>query len=369
MFFRMSNSPPTFQRFMNGLLEKLYRHFKKKGVHNIRKIFCSYMDNTALGTKLKDIELHKEIIYFLFNLFAENGLHLKLSKSVFIQPSIDFLGVCISKDGATIDPVKVTGIAEWPEEITTLKGACSIIEVIGYYQMFIPGFSMIAAPITKLFGKDVPFIWSQECKEALWELKWRVTTVPALVQPDSSKQFKLEVDASQIATGAILYQRGPPGIRPDGTDKPGTCHPMGFHLQKFSTTEQNYPIYNREFLAIMHRLRNWDYLLKGTTTPILVYTDHTNLHYYHNPWKIGLCIARYLLEHKQYNILLEYKSGTTNRADGLLCQEDYDTRSNPDNEDITVWPDQYFCKQHMTICITDWNSLEDNLDMAIKQAQ
>jgi len=181
MFFGMSNSLPTFQWFMNGLLEKLYCHFEKKGVHNIRKIFCSYMDNCALGTKLKDIELHEEIVHFLFDLFAENGLHLKLSKTVFMQPSIDFLGVRISKDGATIDPAKVAGIAEWPEEITTLKGAQSAIGVIGYHQIFIPGFSMIAAPITRLFGKDVPFIWSQECKEALRELKQRVTTTPALV--------------------------------------------------------------------------------------------------------------------------------------------------------------------------------------------
>jgi len=369
MFFGMSNSPPTFQRFMNGLLEKLYHHFEKKGVYNIRKIFHSYMDDTALGTKLKDIELHKEILHFLFNLFTENRLHLKLSKSVFIQPSIDFLGVHISKDGTTINPAKVAGIAEWPEEITTLKGACSIIGVIGYHQMFIPGFSMIAAPITKLFGKDVPFIWSQECKDTLRELKQRVTTAPALVQPDPSKQFELEVDASQIVTGAILYQRGPPGIRPDRTNKPGTHHPVGFHSQKFSTTEQNYPIYNREFLAIMRGLRNWDYLLKGTTTPVLVYTDHANLCYYHDPQKIGLHIARYLPEHKQYNILLEYKSGMTNRADGLLHREDYDTGSNPDNEDITVWPDQYFCKQHMTIHVTDWDLLEDNLNMAIHQAQ
>ena len=167
MFFRMSNSPPTFQQFMNSLLEKLYRHFEKKGVHNIRKIFRSYMDDCALGTLLKDTELHEEIVHFLFNLFAENRLHLKLSKSVFMQPSIDFLGVHISKDGATIDPEKVAGIAEWPENIMTLKGTCSIIGVIGYHQMFIPGFSMIAAPIMKLFGKDVPFIWSQECKDAL----------------------------------------------------------------------------------------------------------------------------------------------------------------------------------------------------------
>ena len=103
----------------------------------------------------------------------------------------------------------------------------------------------------------------------------------------------------------------------------------------------------------MRGLCNWDYLLKGTTTPILVYTDHANLRYYRDPQKIGPHVARYLPECKQYNILLEYKSGITNRADGLLYREDYNTGSNPDNEDVTVWPDKYFCEQHMTIHIVD----------------
>ena len=54
MFFGMSNSPLTFQRFMNLMLEELYQHFKKKGVRNIWKMFKSYMDNCGLGTLAKD---------------------------------------------------------------------------------------------------------------------------------------------------------------------------------------------------------------------------------------------------------------------------------------------------------------------------
>jgi len=148
MFFGMSNSPPTFQRFMNLMLEELYQHFKKKGIHNIRKMFKSYMDDCGLGTLLKDIKLHIEILHYTFDLLARNGLHLKLSKSIFMQPTMDFLGVRINKDGATIDPAKVTGIIDWPENITTLKGACSFIGVMGYHHMFITGFSSITAPIT-----------------------------------------------------------------------------------------------------------------------------------------------------------------------------------------------------------------------------
>ena len=183
--------------------------------------------------------------------------------------------------------------------------------------MFILNFSRIAAPLTKLTGKDVPFKWTDECCNAVRKLKKAVTTAPVLVRPDPSKQFELEVDTSQIATGAILYQCDPPVTLPSSKEKPGPRRPVGFHSQKFSTTEQNYPIYNREFLAIMRGLRNWSHLLKGTTIPVLVYTDHANLRYYRDPRKIGLRIAGYLPEHKQYNILLEYKPGATNRADRL----------------------------------------------------
>ena len=68
-------------------------------------------------------------------------------------------------------------------------------------------------------------------------------------------------------------------------------------------------------------------------------------------------------------MLLEYKPGATNRADGLLRQEDNDDGSNPDNDNITVWPDSYFCKEHTKICVMDWDSLEDNLDQKVKRAQ
>jgi len=133
-------------------------------------------------------------------------------------------------------------------------------------------------------------------------------------------------------------------------------------------TEQNYPIYDREFLRVMRGLRCWSYLLKGTTIPVLVYTDHANLRYYREPHKIGPHVAGYLPEHEQYNILLEYKPGATNQADTLSRRPDYEG-PNEINEDVTVWLDQYFCDQHTSIRIFDMDSIGDNLDSRIKLAQ
>jgi len=36
-----------------------------------------------------------------------------------------------------------------------------------------------------------------------------VTLSPVLIAPDQDRQFELEVDASQFAIGAILWQRDP----------------------------------------------------------------------------------------------------------------------------------------------------------------
>ena len=70
MFFGMSNSPASFQRFMNSILEELYKHFERKGILEIRCILQNYMDDCGIGTLLKDCKLHLEIIHFLFDLLA-----------------------------------------------------------------------------------------------------------------------------------------------------------------------------------------------------------------------------------------------------------------------------------------------------------
>ena len=195
------------------------------------------MDNIGISTKLKDLDKHIEMIHDLFNIMKEHGLHLKLSKSVFMQPQMDFLGVQINKDGVTINPAKITGITEWPEEITTVKSICVVLGVCRYHRMFIPHFSMIAAPLVRLTQKNTPFEWTEECRQAVCDLKKAVISAPVLIQPDPSKQFELEVDTSQIATGAILYQCNPPVLLPSGKEKPGPQQPVGFHSQKFTPTE------------------------------------------------------------------------------------------------------------------------------------
>jgi hypothetical protein len=116
MFFGMSNSPGTFQRFMNHILEPWYvKYGRKKGKN--------YMDDIGIATLSSERDLHIAMIHDLFDILTEHGLHLKLSKSTFMQPQMNFLGIRISKDGVTVDPAKIAGLKEWPRHLKNLREA------------------------------------------------------------------------------------------------------------------------------------------------------------------------------------------------------------------------------------------------------
>ena len=116
MFFGMSNSLGSFQCFMNHILEPWYEKWGRKKGKN-------YMDDIGIGTKLSEADIHLKMIHHLFDILMEHGLHLKLSKSTFMQPQMDFLGLRISKEGVTIDPAKIAGLKDWPRNLKNLREA------------------------------------------------------------------------------------------------------------------------------------------------------------------------------------------------------------------------------------------------------
>ena len=138
-----------------------------------------------------------------------------------------------------------------------------------------------------------------------------VTSRPVLAHPDPTIPFELEVDASNYATGAILFQRDPCG----------KIRPIGYHSKTFSDAERNYDIYDKELTAIDKGLDNWRHLLLGNT--VIIHTDHANLTYYRHPHKLSDRARRTLNRILKYNVTIKHKPGIQNRADALSRQPDY----------------------------------------------
>src|SRR6266702_317355 len=232
-----------------------------------------------------------------------------------------------------MDPVKVAGVDGWkpPKNLTELRGFTGFIN---FYRHFIKGFSQTAKPLNKLTKKDVAWEWTPERQKVFEMLKKLVCSEPVLLMPTLENPFEMEVDASSFAIRATLSQQ----------DKLQRWHPVAYFSETLSEAEQNYDIYNRELLAIVKSLRHWQTYLAGASHQIVIHTNHANLLYWKEPWKISQRVAREFQELSEYNFVLKHIAGTKNaRADALSRRSDYDTGGG-DNDNVIVLPHDIFIR-------------------------
>lgn len=105
----------------------------------------------------------------------------------------------------------------------------------GLFQLLLmphSGLQTIAHPLMSLLhGGPKQLVWNPAAVQALTQLKTAFTSAQFLKQPDPSKPFRLEVDASEAGVGTILSE----WFR----DKP-KFHRVAFFSQKMSSAEWNY---------------------------------------------------------------------------------------------------------------------------------
>jgi hypothetical protein len=104
-----------------------------------------------------------------------------------------------------VDSSKVQEVLEW-KSTRSVTQIHSFLGLAGYYHRFIPNFSKIAKPMTKLLEMDAKFKWSQQYEESFLTLKKLLTTTPVLAQPNIEKSFDVYCDALGMGIGGVLMQ-------------------------------------------------------------------------------------------------------------------------------------------------------------------
>jgi hypothetical protein len=206
MYFGLCNSPAMFQAFMNDIYCPTIAKHDLLGT-----AICIYMDDIAVATKislspLQSHAAHIAAVTKVLKVALEHDLYFKPEKCVFHAPSIDYLGVILEKGVTRMDPVKISGIKDWPTP-QTVKDIHSFLGFCNFYCPFIRGFATVAHPLNELTRKDTPWTWSDRQQQAFTTLKHQVTSELILTQPVLNDQFNLEVDVSGFAVGAILLQK------------------------------------------------------------------------------------------------------------------------------------------------------------------
>src|SRR6266850_1837189 len=143
----------------------------------------------------------------------------------------------------------------------------------------------------------------------------------------------MEVDASAYAVGAILFQK----------DSQGRKRDVGYYSKALNPAECNYDIWDREFLAVIKALGNWQHILIGTPHKTTVWTDHANLQYYRQLQKVNRRVAQVINFMAEFPLELKHIAGKKNRADPLSRRPDYNDGTK-DNEEVVALPESLFIK-------------------------
>jgi hypothetical protein len=314
MFFGLTNSPATFQMMMNTI----FRREVALGWLSV------YMDDIAIHTKPRPGETeedhharHQEYVHLVLDRLEANDLYLKPEKCAFEQKEIDYLGVIVGGNTLKMDPKKIEGVANWKEP-TTITEVRKFLGFTGYYRYFVPNYSKITRPLLDLTKKSTPWHWEDRQQQAFDELKTHMCSKPVLKQPDFTRKFYLQVDASAYGVGAVLSQEGENTTTSLAKHSAPTLHPTAYYLATFTPTERNYDIYERELLAIMKSLAHWRPYLGWTREPFTILTNHANLQYWKAPKNLNRRTARWHADLQEYNYEIKHIPGSTNiPADAL----------------------------------------------------
>ena len=100
---------------------------------------------------------------------------------------------------------------------------------------------------------------------------------PVLAVLDLDKKIRMEVDASDYATGEVLLMEYEDRL----------WRPIAFLSKSLNETKKNYEIHDKEMLVIIRNLENWKYLLEGAKFKFKIWTDHKNLEYFMKAQKLN----------------------------------------------------------------------------------
>jgi hypothetical protein len=298
----LTNAPATFQHLMNHT----FREFLDRCV-------LVFLDDIVVYSKTLDD--HVRDVRAVLQRLLDAGLYVKKSKCELFMHEIEFLGHHVGRDGLRVMQDKVDAVQKWPQPRNAGE-LRSFLGLAGYYRRFVAGFSRLAAPLHDLThtADGQTYSWQPKHQAAFDALKRALREAPVLALPDPDRQYVVNTDASDFATGAVLQQDFGRGLQP-----------IAFLSHKMSDAETRYPTHDKEMLAIVNMLGEWRTYLQGRQPfTIRVLTDHNSLQYFMTQQSLSARQSRWLDKLADFDFKIEYIRGPTNVvADALSRRADH----------------------------------------------
>ena len=118
--------------------------------------------------------------------------------------------------------------------------------------------------------------------------------------PDQDHKFRLETNASEFAVGGVI------SVKCDD----GEFRPVAYLLHSMTPPKRNYPIHDKEMLAIIKATEAWCHYLKATPYAFEIHMDHNNLLYFMKSQNLSKRQACWQQWMTRFSYQLIYKKGS-----------------------------------------------------------
>ena len=287
------NAPASFQRVMTDTFKDL-------------PFIQVYMDDIVVHSESE--QQHQVHLRQVFQKLKENELKLNIQKCTFQVNEIEFHGFRISEKGVLPLPANVAAITAMPDVLASRTMVRRFLGMANYYAHFVPHFASVASPLHALTSNISPFKWNDQCSNTVRTIKDLLSQAPVLSIFDPALPTRITCDASLFGIVAVLEQQHADG-----------WHPVHYLSRTFSKSERNYPVLDKEWLAIIYALTKWRHYLHKH---FFIRTDHKPL--------VSLLTnsnsdlhdrrARWLSQCLQFSYTVEYIQGKDNNVADVLSR-------------------------------------------------
>lgn len=284
--FGMKNAPATFQRLMNLVTV---------GLDHV----VTYIDDVVVysGTWQSHLGHLRE----LFGRLESAQLVINLPKCEFAQSQVTYLGHQVGCGAVLPRLAKVQAIVELPAP-TTRRQLMRVLGMCGFYRRFVHNFAAVVAPLTALLAKGAKWAWTQDCQDALDQVKAILACAPVLKAPDFERPFALAVDACDVGVGAVLLQ----------VDEAGVERPVAYYSKKLNRHQRAYSTVEKEALALVLAVKHFEVYVSSVGGPVTIYSDHNPLTFLAKFQVTNARVFRWSLILQPYSLVVRHLAGKDN---------------------------------------------------------
>lgn len=105
-----------------------------------------------------------------------------------------------------------------------------------------------------------------------------------------------------VVVSAILMQE----------DSDGMDHPLSYFLRKFNPSQMKYSTIEKEILALLWSLQQFDVYIGSSNLPLKVYTGHNPLVFLSRIFNFKQCLMRWPLLIQDYHLVIKHQKGRDN---------------------------------------------------------